>query len=274
MNGGTIRKMVKVSKNVNYNVKYGKSYQKKHIQEILEWAVENTDFYKDYAGKKISDFPVVNKLILTANHTANEVDPKKIPWQEGEIFIQRTSGSTGVPFEVPMDSRKRQRRVADLKFFNETVGFKSHEKLGQCRIWTKWHNKNRKQVFWENIIPINVAKLDSEGMEEFVKIIKKEKLFALRAYASTYDFLVNYIRSGKVNLNDLKSLKICISSAEALNPATREAMMELTGIPIVEAYADEEAGSMAHQLIGDTNYYLNHACYYFEWLKLDCDEPA
>lgn len=173
-----------------------------------------------------------------------------------------------------MDTRKRQRRIADLKFYNHTVGFKSHEKLGQCRIWTKWHDKNKKQIFWENIIPINVAKLDDNGMEEFVRIIKNEKIFALRAYGSTYDFLVRYIESGKVNINDLKSLKICISSAEALNPVVREKMFQLTGVPIVEAYADEEAGSMAHQRINDTNYYLNNTCYKFEWLKIDSDEPA
>lgn len=272
--GGVILGMVRDSKRVHYDHTYGQRWQAEKIEAILDWATSHTEFYKDYKGKDLKDFPVVNKLILTENHKKNEVDPSLITWQEGPVFIQRTSGSTGVPFEVPMDSRKRQRRVADLKFFNSTVGFHSHEKLGQCRIWTKWHSKNKKQIFWENIIPINVAKLDAEGMEEFVRTIKEEKIFALRAYASTYDFLVNYIKSGMVNLDDLKSLKVCISSAEALNPATREAMMELTGIPIVEAYADEEAGSMAHQLIGDTNYYLNNTCYYFEWLKLDSDEPA
>lgn len=274
LHGGVILKMIGDSKKVQNDAAYGRRWQEEHIREILDWATSHTKFYRDYKGKELKDFPVVNKLILTANHADNEVSASEIPWQKGELFIQRTSGSTGVPFEVPMDTRKRQRRVADLKYFNGTVGFHSHEKLGQCRIWTKWHSKNKKQIFWENIIPINVAKLDAAGMEEFVQTIKREKIFALRAYASTYDFLVEYIRSGKVNLADLKTLKICISSAEALNPATREAMMELTGIPIVEAYADEEAGSLAHQRLGDTNYYLNNTCYYIEWLKMDSDEPA
>lgn len=274
LHGGTILKMYMDSKKVDSNFEYGEKWQKERINDILDWATTNTEFYKDYKGKKLEDFPVVNKLILTQNHKANEVDRSKLTWQQGDVFIQRTSGSTGVPFEVPMDTRKRQRRIADLKFYNHTVGFYSHEKLGQCRIWTQWHNKSNKQAWWENIVPINVAKLDDKGMEEFVRIIKDEKIFALRAYGSTYDFLVKYIESGKANLDDLKTLKVCISSAEALNPAVRDRMMELTGIPIVEAYADEEAGSMAHQRIGGYDYYLNNTCYKFEWLKLDSDEPA
>lgn len=273
-NGSVIRKMYFDSKKVSNNYEYGTQWQKRRIDELLNWAVENTQLYKDYKGKELKDFPVVNKLVLTENHEANTVDPKKITWQNGDVFIQRTSGSTGVPFEVPMDTRKRQRRIADLKYYNHTVGFKSHEKLGQCRIWTRWHSKNKNQSFWENIIPINIAKLDAQGMEDFIKTIKKEKIFALRAYASTYDFLVDYLQHSDADINDLKSLKICISSAEALNPVTREKMKKITGIPIVEAYADEEAGTLAHQRVDDVNYYLNNTCYYFEWLKLDKDEPA
>ena len=274
LHGGTIFKMYMDSRRVDSNFEYGQKWQEERIRDILNWATENTEFYKAYKGKPLSAFPVVNKLILTQNHKQNEVDVSKITWQQGDVFIQRTSGSTGVPFEVPMDTRKRQRRVADLNFYDHTVAFKSHKKLGQCRIWTVWHNKGNKQSNRENIVPINVAKLDANGMDEFVKTIKEEKIYALRAYASTYDFLLKHIEDGHVDLQDLKTLKICISSAEALNPVVRERFFKLTGIPIVEAYADEEAGTMAHQRIGDTNYYLNNTCYKFEWLKMDSDEPA
>lgn len=126
--GAPMLKMYMDSKRVDSNIEYGRKWQNDRINDILSWATENTELYKDYKGKKLEDFPVVNKLILTQNHSANEVDHDKLTWQKGDVFIQRTSGSTGVPFEVPMDTRKRQRRVADLKFYNHTVGFYSHEK--------------------------------------------------------------------------------------------------------------------------------------------------
>jgi phenylacetate-CoA ligase len=96
----------------------------------------------------------------------------------------------------------------------------------------------------------------------------------LRAYASWYDYLVEYIKSGKADIKDLKSLKICLSISEGLNPVTREEMYRLTGIPIVEVYSDEEIGTLGQQRINDTKYYLNHADCKFEMLKLGSDEPA
>ena len=69
-----------------------------------------------------------------------------IPEQETEkVHIQKNSGSTGTPFSIYQDTRKRNRRIAELKYFGEDVGFKSHEKLVQCRIWTKWQSKSKWQ---------------------------------------------------------------------------------------------------------------------------------
>ena len=85
---------------------------------------------------------------------------------------------------------------------------------------------------------------------------------------------MDYLESGKGNPKDFRSVKVMISSSESLNEYTRKKMMDLAGVPIVECYADEEAGVLAQQKLDDTNYYLNHASYYFEILKMDSDEPA
>jgi len=274
LHGGTIRKMYNTTAKVLDSWQEGYPIQQRMLADVLAWATTNSELYKPYAGKELQEFPVMNKLTLVEHHDQNTVDPALMDWQVGDVFIQKTSGSTGVPFAVPQDTHKRQRRVADLKYFNETVGFKSHEKLGQCRIWTKWHSKSKSQVFWENIIPINIGKLDDDRMADLVRTVKDEKLFALRAYASWYDYLVDYIKRGKCDVADLKSLHVCLSISEGLNPATKEAMLELTGVPIVETYANEETGTIAHQRLEGTDFYVNHAGYVVEPLKLDSDEPA
>ena len=51
-------------------------------------------------------------------------------------------------------------------------------------------------------------------------------------------------------------------------------MRNLTGVPIVECYANEENGVLAQQKVSDNNYYLNNGSYIFEILKLESDEPA
>lgn len=249
--------------------------QQNNLKRLLNYATTYSSFYSAYKGKKLQDFPVVNKNILNENHSLIPVDYRYIPEQKAKIIhIQKTSGSTGTPFAVFQDTRKRNRRIAELKYFGEDVGFRSHEKLGQCRIWTKWQNKSKKQSFWENIIPINVSRMDDETLSTLCKTVKENKIVSLRAYASWYDKMVEFFELGKGNPKDFKTVKVAISSSEALNEDTRIKMKMLTGVPIVECYANEEAGILAQQKLNDTNYYLNHDGYVFEFLKLDSDEPV
>lgn len=253
----------------------GKKIQKKRLTELLNHVTSYSEFYKKYKNKRITEFPVVNKAILNENHDSVAIDAKFIPEQESsDVHVQKTSGSTGTPFAVFQDSRKRYRRIAELKYFGEDVGFKSHEKLGQCRIWTKWQSKSKWQSFKENIIPINVAKCDDVTLSNICETVRNNKIVSMRAYASWYDQLADYLEAGKADPKSLATVKVAISSSEALNEATREKMLKLAGVHIVECYADEEAGVLAQQKIDDTNYYLNHASYYFEILKLESDEPA
>lgn len=275
LHGKRVRVFYDDIKKVLLDSEEGGRIQQKHLNMLLEHAVNHSPYYKKYKNCKLNEFPVVNKAVLIENYEQICVPIKEIPGQIGDkVHVQRTSGSTGTPFAVPQDTRKRNRRIAELKYYNEIVGMKSHEKLGQCRIWTKWQSKSKWQSFRENIIPINVTRMDDETIEYLLKIVKKYRIIALRAYASWYDALVEYLEQGKGNPNDLHTLKVCLSSSEALSEETRKKMLEIAGVPIVEAYASEEAGVMAQQRIGDTNYYLNHSGYVFEFMKMDEDVPC
>lgn len=261
------------------NYKKGKVRQDKDLRMLLRHATNYSNFYKFLKESKgdvcLSDFPVVNKNILNQNYNQIAVGYQYIPEQETEkIHIQKTSGSTGAPFCIYQDSRKRYRRIAELKYFGQDVGYKSHERLAQCRVWTNWQHKTNKQVFKENIYPVNITNMNDETITALCALVKKKKIVSLRAYASWYDKIVEYLEKGKGDSRDLQTIRVAISTSEALNEATREKMLKLTGIPIIECYADEEGGLLAQQKLGGKEYYLNHTSYVFEFLKLDSDKPA
>lgn len=275
LHGSRVGKHYREIKTIMKSAETGKRIQRDRLNDLLKHAVENTVFYKSYAGKPLEQFPIMNKSKLIENYDGIVVPIEKIPEQETEkVHVQKTSGSTGTPFAIYQDSRKRHRRVAELKYFGQFVGFKSHEKLAQCRIWTNWQSKTKSQIFKENIFPINVSKIDDKTLGELCSTVKKNKIVAIRAYASWYDSLLEFFDSNKGNIEDLKTVRVMFSTSEALNIATKEAFQKQFNIPIVECYADEEAGIMAHQKINDNNFYINHASYIFEILKLDEDKPA
>lgn len=275
LHGKKVRKHYDEIAKVMADSETGKKIQSANLKRLLGHTTRYSKFYRKFRGKRLNEFPVVNKSILMENYDSITVPVKYIPEQETEnVHVQKTSGSTGTPFAIYQDSRKRNRRVAELKYFGERAGFKSHERLAQCRIWTQWQSKSKWQSFRENIFPVNVSKMDDETLNELCRTVSENKIVAIRAYASWYDNLLEYFLSGKGNISSLKTVKVMFSTSEALNVVTKEKFMKKWHIPIVECYADEEAGVMAHQFVNDSIFHLNHASYIFEILKLDEDVPA
>ena len=244
------------------------------LSELLNYAVKESEFYSIYNPSDLSSFPVVNKSILLKNYNRILIPENKNPWQASghPYHIQRTSGSTGTPFAVPQDTRKRYRRIAELKYFGKIVGFKSHDKLVQLRIWTKWQNKSSKQSFWENIVPFDISNLSDSVLKKLCDTINKTKAKCLRGYASSFDILAKFcIRNGVT----LPSVKIIIAGSEPLYESTRILVTKGIGCNIISQYANEENGILAQEKIKKPGvFYLNHLGYIFEVLKLDKDEPA
>ena len=255
------------------NYQRGLLTQKKKLDSLLAYAVAECPFFADCDPDCLASFPVTNKLVMIENRDGIVVNEDRIPGQVGAVHIQKTSGSTGTPFAIPQDTGKRARRIAELKWFNCESGFPSHERLGQCRIWTKWQSKSKWQSFRENIVPINVSKMDDETLAGICDAVQGGRLIALRAYASWYTALAHYIEKNPAAADKLKTLQVCFSSSEALDDWTREFLEATLDCRMVEAYANEENGLIAQQL-GRAGYTLNHSGYYFELLKLDADEPA
>jgi len=251
----------------------GKEKKETYLKNLISHATHHSPYYKQYKGKSIRDFPVVNKSILIENYELIKISPENIPDQKGPIRIQSTSGSTGTPFAIPQDTRKRNRRVAELKYFGALVGFKSHDKLIHLRAWNRWQTKSKIQSLRENIIPFNIDKIDNKRLQELCNIINKNDVVALRGYASSLDLLAQYAVEHNIKL---PSLKIMIAGSESLQESTREIVTDHLNCNIISQYANEENGILAQEDVTNnpSPFILNHASYFFEILKLDEDTPA
>lgn len=253
----------------------GNSLIESKLHSILNYARQHCQFYKDIASDSLTDFPVMNKMKLIDNYEQIRVAEDQIPGQLGKVHIQRTSGSTGTPLAVPQDTLKRQRRVAELKYFGKIVGFNTHEKLIHLRTWNRWQNKTAKQIKTENIIPFDISEMGEERIKELCDLIIKEKAVCLRGYASSFDLIANYVKEHPMNF---PSLKVCIAGSETLHDDVREKVKRYMHCDIISQYADEECGILAQERAksdGTANVmYMNHSGYYFEFLKMDSDTPA
>ena len=85
-----------------------------YLENILNHVVSTVPFYSETKGfNSITDFPIVNKLILREQFD----NFLSIKHKDKKSFEVSTSGSTGTPLLVLQDKRKKQRNRADIRLY-------------------------------------------------------------------------------------------------------------------------------------------------------------
>jgi phenylacetate-CoA ligase len=245
--------------------------RKLYLGRLLEHARESTAFYRDVKGEHITDFPVINKLAIRNNFDSfKSEDPK---YKQAATVL--TSGSTGTPFAVEIDRRKKQRNSADTIFFGRLAGFSLGMKLYYFKIWNEVNRKNPVVAFVQNIVPYDVRNLSQEDIGVAIETLQSDPSEkAILAYASVFDafcthLVVNGIDSVQCNL------KSVIAMSESFSSSTKERVRHYTGLDPVSRYSNVENGIIAQQLPGGNGeFFINEASYLVEVLELDSDTPA
>lgn len=179
---------------INHNIVEGEKIRQKQLQDILNFAKENIPFYKGGTAKTLSDFPVVNKQMILANREAFLAPMEAIPGQKGELHIQKTSGSSGIPFSLPQDTLCRIKRIALIKYANEQIGFHSFMPLMHLRAH-KRHGRNMDDYIYNkklNILYVDNGNIDDAKALEICNLVNEYGIKYIRGYMTTLDIITRY----------------------------------------------------------------------------------
>lgn len=240
------------------------------LRKILKWSTENVAFYEPYRGfRGLEDFPVVNKTAIRENESrilARGFDKAK-------LHKVSTSGSTGTPFVVWQDAKKRRQAAADTMAFSEFAGYHFGTRLYYVRAWDgvpvrgNWYSKLR------NIVPVNNRSLTPEDFRRFLKTLEEDASEkSVLIYASTLTELFRFMKTE--NVRTTARVQAFITMSEALPDDVREGVSALFGAPVVSRYSDCECGLIAQQAPGEKEYRVNTESFFVEILKTDSDERA
>ncbi|PAU74198.1 hypothetical protein CK498_23625 [Halomonas salipaludis] len=161
-----------------------------------------------------------------------------------------------------------------MKYFGELAGYLSHEPLVQLQAFNADNKADRFKSFKDNVYKFDASSMGDERLTELLEFIERKRAIAVIGYASWLSQLVNFVTNNPSSLAKTKTLKTLIAISEHLHDETRDKVEQHFGAYIVSRYSNEEQGVLAQQLAGNEGFKLNHASYYFEILKLDCDLPA
>lgn len=240
--------------------------QKSRVKAITEYANKNCTFYKVFRGFK--DFPVINKQIVKQNQT--KFLSKEFPIDK--LKSVTTSGSTGIPFRIYHDKRKVYRNSADTIHFARMANFKVGEPLYYLRVWNNIEKITKVKHKIQNVYPIDIFDLSSQGIEKVIAIWNRSKVsIAILGYTSAILEIAKFIAKNK-NIKRFKVHSI-ITTSESLEIESKKFISKTFDCKVYARYSNIENGILAQNFEDSNLYKINSASYKVEILNMDSDEP-
>lgn len=229
--------------------------QRESLYELLEYASKNISYYKRLFQKNniklskesvfedIRKIPVLTKEILRKEFKNLYKTIPNNPWE-----YNSSGGSTGEPVTLIQDRTVKIKSRLIKKFQKEWAGYHTGETM--IKLWgserditgEKENVKHRFTNWMNSVNVLNSFAMDSEKMQDYVKIINKKKPRLILAYAqSMYDF-ANFIDENKIKVHSPKSI---MTSAGILYPHFRKRIEKVFRCPVFDRYGSREVGDMA-----------------------------
>lgn len=76
-------------KQMNNDTQFAMAQREIRLHELLSYAQKNTSYYSHLTSLNLSDFPVVNKLIIMENFDKFTPPFTSIPFQKGDLHIHK-----------------------------------------------------------------------------------------------------------------------------------------------------------------------------------------
>lgn len=273
--GGGIRSNYQQINKINSNPysKYSVKKRQENLKKLLRYSIEETVFYSSVKNEaELKNFPVIDKSIVRDSYS--DFIGRNVELEN--LKKVTTSGSTGTPFTIHQDGKKRLRHTADNIYFNELAGMPLGKKLYYFRIWNDVVYRNRLKNYLQNIVPVESSKLDFDTIDKSIlsKILNDSDEKALLAYASTYEALVKALSSKYSKPFDANVISI-MSMSETLPKHIKEKLEFYFSCEAVSRYSNMENGFIGQQVRkGAGEYSINMASYEIEILDLNKDIPA
>ncbi len=220
--------------------------------EIVHFHLKNNSFYSDLCkGKNIenwNDLPVLTKADLQQPLSQR----LSKGFSEPNVFVNKTSGSSGTPFIFAKDRMAHALTWAHIihVFGQHAVDFNTDF---QARFYgiPKAYCGNRKERLKDvlsNRYRFSIFDLSDAELEKILKKFENKKFDYINGYTSSIVLFAKYLESKNIILKKIcPSLKVCIVTSEMLFDADKVVLEKQFGISIVNEYGASELGVIAMQ---------------------------
>ena len=225
-------------------------HQKK--REIVDFHLQNNPFYKDLCkGKNVEDW---NDLpILTKTNLQQPLSQRLSKgYNEKNVFVNKTSGSSGQPFIFAKDKPAHALTWASTiyRFGWYTIDFNTSYQARFYGIPKDFigYRKERLKDFLSKRYRFSIFDLSDTVLDKVLQKFRKEKFEYINGYTSSIVLFAKYLKDKNIVLKEVcPTLKSCMTTSEMLFPEDRMLLETQFGIPIINEYGASELDLIAFE---------------------------
>lgn len=220
--------------------------------EIVKFHLENNPFYRKLVGKHSvenwNDLPVLTKKDLQQPLTDRLSDG----YSTKNVFVNKTSGSSGDPFVFAKDKQAHALTWASIihRFGWYGIDF---NKSYQARFYGIpldfiGYRKERLKDFLGQRYRFPIFDLSDAFLEQVLKHFRSKKFDYINGYTSSIVLFAKFLQTKNIILKAIcPTLKVCMVTSEMLFDDDKKLLETQFGIPIVNEYGASELDLIAFQ---------------------------
>ena len=218
-------------------------------EAIFSFHKEHNSFYKNLLSGKETNWEALPVLTKQDLQTALN-DRISEGFHLNDVYVNKTSGSTGNPFYFAKDKFSHALTWALIKNrfnWHDLYGKKQARFYGLPKAF-KPKLKERIKDFLANRYRFDVFDLSDNALNEWVIKFRKTPYVYLNGYTTVIVAFAKYLLKKGITLNSIcPSLKACVVTSEMCHENDKELMNKAFGVPVVNEYGASELDLIAFQ---------------------------
>ena len=221
-------------------------------QEIVKFHLENNSFYQQLVGSKTygewNYLPILNKT----NLQSPLLERLSKGYSQKDIFLNKTSGSSGTPFIFAKDNYCHALTWASIIYRFGWYGIDFNNSY-QARFYGIpmdfiGNKKERFKDFLSHRFRFPIFDLSDEVLEGFLNHFRIKKFYYINGYTSSIVLFAKFLQNKNIVLTTIcPTLKVCMVTSEMLFEDDKILLQKQLGVPIINEYGASELDLIAFE---------------------------
>ena len=221
-------------------------------QEIVKFHLGNNSFYQQLVGSKTygewNYLPILNKT----NLQSPLLERLSKGYSQKDIFLNKTSGSSGTPFIFAKDNYCHALTWASIIYRFGWYGIDFNNSY-QARFYGIpmdfiGNKKERFKDFLSHRFRFPIFDLSDEVLEGFLNHFRIKKFDYINGYTSSIVLFAKFLQNKNIVLTTIcPTLKVCMVTSEMLFEEDKILLQKQLGVPIINEYGASELDLIAFE---------------------------